>query len=202
MPLTLPQNYASKTGLIRASDLGQNFDALAAKFGAIDNADLAADAGIRVEQLANRYSIWKCHKMVLGLTAPHTGVWDGTIADAQDRVEFDSAAGVYTSTPERIFAGSGVTHELYGLAITLEHLGSGGGVTLTCRKNGSAIIQTATQLTASGYYEVGNANPEQAPFDFFLNADVIDYTVERIGASDVHFRAVYVTEYWRARHTF
>ena len=201
MPLTLPQNYATKTGLIRASDLDANFKALEAKFGALDNTDLAADAGIRIEQLANRYSVYRLQKVVLGLTAPHTGAWDGTIADAQDRVEFDSAAAVYTCPGERMVCGPGVSHELCSISVTLDAL-NGAGVILTMRKNGSALTNTAMTMTASGYYEVANANPEQDPFEFALDGDVIDYTVERVGGSDVHFRAIMVTETWRVKHTF
>lgn len=195
-------DYLTLTGSIVAAQFGQNFADIAAVLnGGIRAENIAADAAIRSNQIADRFSYY----------SNEVCLFPGVADAAVDGTTIGGGLAGYTITvttafpwkSRRVKAPAGKQLFLCGLSLHAEEVTTQ-DLEVTVFRNGTQIAGSIFNVApgTDQYVEQENGtlgSMFDAPFAAFVYGDVIEYRVRAVVSGAV-VRDVVMTEHWKAEH--
>ncbi|UOF79531.1 hypothetical protein [Bacteriophage sp.] len=201
----MPYNFLTITGTIVAEQFGYNFAELANKLGGnVYGVDLANDAGIRANQIADRYVIMPPVDRVL-IAPCADAIWDNspTVTTISATAMQRAARAIVRGIPGQLLYLCSIIASCDTLTATDSF------PRVQVYKNGT-LITNATFDLATGhnttafpgdFYQQQNSDPYRNRLMAFVDGDYIEYRLGQSGTSNPTCRSLMVREYWLSQLT-
>lgn len=173
-----PTTVAAGEAISEAA-FNDNFQAIAEQLGDLDNEDLAEDAGITSDKLADRYAVSFCDVQLVGDPGSGGVLLSSGVGFVPPDVDTPGA----TTRVKRIYPEFPTGRRCYLVAasayLDVVVAGTGGFAKLWIYQNSTLLGGDGQELDAAGPHYLRNGTPHNNPYTALQSGDYLEFHVGR-----------------------